>query len=290
MNTQPSWPLDSEDHLAEALREQEATPEEIADLTPALLRLAAWQAPALAAADTNALLAHLLPLLPTVSPVRQAIRARRQSQRGRLAWLLETARAQISILRPSFWLVSAAVIVLGALVVLRAGNPDQTLLLRAIGPFLAYLGTISAFRGGHLRVLEFELACLPSPVQLAIARLVIVLGYDVGLGLLLSLALWAGGVDNFLALTLSWLMPLLLVAGLALCLSLRLSVQTAAAIAYGSWLVLLALDSARTLTGYALLIPIPVAAEVVMGLLGLALLMIALLRMQAAMPRLLPRS
>ncbi|HEY7127511.1 MAG TPA: hypothetical protein VH540_26525 [Ktedonobacterales bacterium] len=35
----PSWPLDNPDHLAEALHEQEATPEEIVDLMPVLLRL-----------------------------------------------------------------------------------------------------------------------------------------------------------------------------------------------------------------------------------------------------------
>ncbi len=125
--------------------------------------------------------------------------------------------------------------------------PNEELLLRASGPFLAYLGTIIAFRGAAVRALECELVCLPSPVQLALARLVIVLGYDVGLGLALSLALWAGGASQVLALTLSWLMPLLLVAGLALLLSLRLSIQAAASVAYGSWLAVLAIDTTSTL-------------------------------------------
>ncbi len=289
MNT-PTWPLDSADHLADALREQGEAPEEIADLAPALLSLSAWQAPQPTAADTGRLLARLMPALPNLSPVRQAIRARRMSQRGRLAALLETARTQVSLFHPAFWLLSAAVMLAGAAAMLSNASLDQSLLLRAIGPFLAYLGTTTAFRGVNLRVLEFELACPSSPTQLALARLVIVLGYDVGLGLALSLALWAHDKTSFLMLTLYWLMPLLLVAGLALLLSLRLPVRTAAAISYGGWLTLLALDSTGALVGRSLFTPLSVQVEVIISLLSLAFLVIALLRLHAAVSRLLPRS
>jgi hypothetical protein len=156
--------------------------------------------------------------------------------------------------------------------------------LRAGGPLLAYLGTIVAFRGRGARVLELELVCLPSPLQLALARLVIVLGYDVGLSLALSLLLWAGGTGQVLALMLAWFTPLLLVAGLALLLSLRLSVQAAASLAYGSWLVFLAISTISNLqarAGAPALIVLP-------GCLGLVLLAIALLRMHTNMHRLLP--
>lgn len=290
MNTQPSWPLDHPDHLAEALREQAATPEEIADLMPVLLRLTEWQAPTPTAADTHALLTRLTPLLSSVSPVRQALRTRQQSQRRALFSLLETARVQVSILRLSFWLLSALVTFLGVVAVLYLREDQaQAFLLRALGPFLAYLGATSAFRGAGLRVLEFELACPPSPAQLALARLLLVLSYDAGLGFALGLALWAAGTGSFLMLTLFWLMPLLLVAGLALLLSLRLPVQAAAALAYGGWLAALVLERA---SGPATYPPLPLNSapvELLIGALGLALLAIALLRLRAAAPRLLPR-
>lgn len=289
MNIPPSWPLDSSEHLADALREQDASAEEIDALLPALLRLPEWQAPEPTPADTGRLLARLKPLLPTVSPVRQAIHARQARRRSRLAVLLETARIQVSILHPAFWLLSLLVIVAGAVAIVSGTKLEQGLLLRAIGPFLAYLSTTTAFRGSSLRVAEFELTCPPSPVQLAIARLVIVLGYDMGLGLLLSLSLWAAGSGSFLTLTLHWLMPLLLVAGLALLLSLRLGVYAAAALAYGGWLVFLAFDSDANLFNTSPFIPLTIGAEVVIGLVGLASLAIALLRIQAAMPRILPR-
>jgi hypothetical protein len=129
-----------------------------------------------------------------------------------------------------------------------------------------------------------ELVCLPSPLQLAIARLMIVLGYDVGLSLALSLLLWAGGSGQVLELTLTWFMPLLLVAGLALLLTLRFSVQAAASLAYGSWLAFLAISAVSNLQAL-LLTP---ALLVLPGCIGLALLAIALLRMHTNMHRLLP--
>jgi hypothetical protein len=274
--------------LTDALREQGATPEERADLLPALLRLSEWQAPQPEPADTRLLLARLATELPTHSPVRQAIREHRQH---RIAFLLATARAQVSLFGLGFWLVSALITLLGAGVVLIKVSPDQALMLRVSelvlrvsGPGLSYLGTIVAFRGRGARVLELELVCLPSPLQLALARLVIVLGYDIGLSLALSLMLWAGGSGDVLALTLTFLMPLLLVAGLALLLSLRLSVQVAASLAYASWLAVLAISTTSNLQARA---GAP-ALSVLLGCIGLALLSIALLRLHADMHRLLP--
>jgi len=280
-HSQSPWPPERPEQLTELLREQGASPEESADLLPVLLRLSEWQAPQPDPAGTRRLLARLAPALPAPSPVRPAIREHSQ-HRG--AFLLATARAQVSLFGTGFWLVSALVTLVGVGIVLSKVLPDQELVLRLSGPLLAYLGTIVAFRGRGAKALELELVCLPSPLQLALARLVIVLGYDVGLGLALGLALWAGGAENVLALTLSWLMPLLLVAGLALLLSLRLPVQAAASLAYGSWLAILTIGSTTNLQAL-LLTP---ALIVLPGCIGVALLAIALLRIHAGMHRLLP--
>ncbi|HEY7125430.1 MAG TPA: hypothetical protein VH540_15860 [Ktedonobacterales bacterium] len=300
MTIPPSWPLDSPEHLAEALREQGTTPEDREVLTPALLRLTEWQAPRPTATDTQRLLACLIPSLPAISPVRQAIRDRSRSQQGRLVALLEVARVQVSLVRPAFWLVSVLVLCAGVAAILegpRLGYSqtlrslfDQSLLLRALGPLLVYLGTITVFRGASLRVLEFELSCQPTPVQLTLARLLIVLGYDVGLGLLLSLALWSLGSGGFLLLTLHWLMPLLLVAGLALLLSLRLDVYRAASLAYGGWLALLLLDMQAPVFGSPPIVPLTSLAEVIFGLAGVACLALALLRLEQNLARMLPRT
>src|SRR5258708_6817494 len=283
---QSAWLFERPEQLADLLREQGASLEECADLLPALHRLSEWQTPQPEPADTRRLLARLATELPALSPVRQSIREHRQRRHTSVSLLLATARAQVSLFGPGFWLVSALVTLVGAVVVLSKILSDQEGVLGASGPLLAYLGTIVAFRGRGARVLELELVCLPSPLQLTVARLVIVLGYDVGLGLALSLALWAGGSGQVLALTLTWLMPLLLVAGLAQLLTLRLSVQAAASLTYGSWLAVLAIG---TTTNLQVLLLTP-ALLVLPGCIGLALLAIALLRIHTDMHRLLPHA
>ncbi len=269
------------DDLRERLRELDATTAEIVAWTPLVRRLEEWPEGRITPADQKHLLSVLEQAMPLHSAVRQAIR---EQKPRRVTTLLVTARAQVSLFGLSFWLVSALITLLGAVVVLGRMIPDQELALRVSGPLLAYVGTIVAFRGRGARVLELELVCPPSPMQLTIARLVIVLGYDVGLSLVLSLVLWTGGSGQVLALTLVWFMPLLLVAGLALLLMLRFSVQTASAVAYGSWLAFLAISAVSHLQGL-LLTPVLL---VLPGCVGLAELTIALVRMHANMHRLLP--
>jgi hypothetical protein len=181
--------------------------------------------------------------------------------------------------------VSALITAIGAAVVLSRLDVDQALVLRASGPLLAFLGTLVAFRGRGVRALELELACLPSPLQLAVARLAIVLGYDVLLGMALSLVLWLGATGQVLELTLSWLMPLLLVVGLAFLLSLRLPASAAASVAYASWLGILTLTAT---SGLQTLLLVPELLG--LGCIGVVLLIIALLRLRTDLPRLLPQS
>jgi hypothetical protein len=278
---QSSLPFERPEELTAALREQGATPNEAADLLPALGRLHEWPAPQPASEDTRFLVARLAKELRALSPVRQAIREHSQD---RVAILLAIARAQVSLFRPGFWLVSALITAIGAAVVLSRLEVDQALVLRASGPLLAFLGTLVAFRGRAVRTMELELACLPSPLQLTVARLVIVLGYDVLLGLALSLVFWLGATGQVLELTLSWLMPLLLVVGLAFLLSLRLQVTAAASVAYASWLAILTLTATSGLQTL-LLVPELLA----LGCIGVALLIIALLRLRTDLPRLLPQ-
>ena len=125
-------------------------------------------------------------------------------------------------------------------------------------------------------MLEFELVCPPSLLQLTIARLVIVLSYDVGLGLLLSLFFWIDRSGDILNLTLSWLMPLLLVAGLALLLSLWMKVRAAALLAYSGWLAALMVSVAGRAAGYAAPL-LSLSGAVATGLIGLILLLVATL-------------
>lgn len=285
-NFRYSTPLESAEQLKRVLREQDLSAEGAEELIPALQRLAEWPAPRPTPDATRRLLARLAVEQPRLSPVRQYMQARRANPGRRLYRLLLIARQQVGILRLSFWVLSALVACLGFLIVLTNSDQNQIVLLRIGGPLLAYLAALGAFRGIDQGVLEFELACPPSPVQLTLTRLVVVLGYDIGLGLLLSATLTAWSRESFLAITLHWLMPLLLVMGLGLLLTLRLPTLAAASIAYGGWLVLLGASSLAERSGLAGLNLSP-GGELALGLAGVALLALALLTLKKALPALL---
>jgi hypothetical protein len=215
------------------------------------------------------------------------------------------------LLRPSFWLASAFISALGVLAVV-SGVPvpapgNGVFMLRLLGPLLAVLGVAVAFRSVRLNMLEIELSCPLSPLRLTIARLVLVLGYDVALGLGVSTMLivlsgqgvgglgmsrqeWSAGLLGLVLATVGhWLAPLLLVAGLALLLCLRMPVETAAALAYGGWLALLVMalveGTNRVAGPFTALLN---NGEALVALVGVLLVIGALWRLRASLPALLP--
>ncbi len=207
------------------MRELELPAEEVVQTTAALRRLAEWRVPDPDPVDMAQLTRRLQAITGQPEP----------SFVNQITATLAIARLQVGILRPQFWLTSAAVVAVGALAVLV--RPDaQRLLLYLLGPLLGFCAVASAFSGSGQGLLECELACPPSPRQLLVARLVVVLAYTMVLGLCLTMAAgWAGAGE----LTLSWLAPLLVEVGLTLLLSLRISAERAAAIVYAAWATIL---------------------------------------------------
>lgn len=273
---------DNHDDLMASLWELDASPEDVEAWVPIVQQLAAWRDPRITPADHGRLLALLGQELPRAAPVtavRQAIR-QRLARQNRIVTMLAVVHSQVSMLRLSFWVLSALLVSLGVVIELAPSDNSVSIAwLRALAPLLAYLSVASVFRSARLHTLEWEFACPPSPLQLIAARLFIVVGYDVGLGLILSMIGWAQGEGSFLVVTLHWLMPLLLITGLALVLSLRLPAPTAAGIAYSGWLTLLVLGGGQVQGLLSL------QTELLLGLAGGSLLGLALLRFTHEIPR-----
>ena len=269
---------DNQNEPVDLLQGLDASPDDDSAWRGVVQLLSVWPDRRITAADRTRLMNALSAALPQGSVVRQAIRDR-LGRRSHLESLLATALSQVSVLRPSFWLLSGVLIALGVMVeLILTQNPITLIALRALTPLLAYYSVANLFRGARLQALEWELACPPSPLQLISARLVIVLGYDVALGSALSLVGWLQGDGSFLAVTLYWLTPLLLTAGLALALSLRLSAPIAAGAAYIGWLVLLALGAGHQN------VLLSIQGELLLILAGLALLGVALWRFGRQVP------
>lgn len=219
---------------AEALREAGLGETEARETEQVLGRLAAWRAPAPTGADTAALVSRLQAVVAAPPPRKAPI----QSE---LTIMLAAARAQLMVLPLTLWLGSAVVMVIGVALVGLGLDPSRSLVLYLVGPTLAYLGVRSGFRGSALGTTEVELSCPATPRQLVIARLVVVLGYQVAAGIVLSLPIWLWNQTAVFAVTADWLAPLLLAFGAALVLSLRFSVSAAAAVVYTAWMLVVLL-------------------------------------------------
>ena len=161
----------------------------------------------------------------------------RPTKRAPLLTQLAVGRAQLRIFPIGFWFVSALVLVIGAGLIALGLDPSRSLIFYLVGPLLAYVGMESAFPAAGARVLELELATPIGPRQLAMARLVVMFGYEIAVGTVLTLALWAADGGALLSLLMTWLMPLSLASGLTLVLSARLPVHRAATIVYAIWTV-----------------------------------------------------
>ncbi|MFZ5826035.1 MAG: hypothetical protein ACOY94_17200, partial [Bacillota bacterium] len=194
------------------------SPAELEELLAAATALRSSPTPLPTAAETDRLAALAADLVaPPPSEVARALEAG-----GRASWLAEAlaaVRPQVRILRRPFWLASAAVVAAG-LPLLDTGlrsslGIDLTYggFLLIIAPVLAALGVAYAFRSAGTGMVEVEMACPLSPVQLLLGRLFWVTAYDAALLGAASLA--AAGLEPGMRLgflLVGWLAPMLLLA------------------------------------------------------------------------------
>ena len=264
------------ERLARALAEQGLARAEVDDLLPAVERLVGWAPAPPSAGETDRLLAALHPHLPAPAP---------RAARPEFASLVGLALTQATVLRAGFWTGSAAVMLVSVLLALAAPDLGRTLVLLLAGPLLSYVGTAAGFRAQSLRVLEFEFACPITPRQLTVARLLVIVGYQVAVGLAATGLLSAAGSGPWSTVMLLWLAPMLAGTGATLLASLWIGVGRAGTLVYTGW-VLVAVTSWRLGLGWTS----SVVVELGLVALGLALMAAALTWLPAAIPRALGRA
>lgn len=249
----------------EGLNEAGLEPDEHDSAAEVLSLVASVGVPRPTPTETAALLATLERELTS----RKAPRLRIAQQ---LIADLAIARAQLLVFRLEFWIASALVMAVGVGVIAVGLDPSRSLVFYLVGPLLTYVGMQGAFSRASARVAELELATPISPRRLTLARLVVMLGYQVAVGVVLSVFLWLSEGGALVALTSTWLMPLLLASGLTLILSVRMPVYRAAAIVYAVWMLVVL--AGWRLHGPDVSVGLPV--EAAMGAAGLILMATAL--------------
>jgi hypothetical protein len=191
--------------------------------------------------------------------------------------------AQSRLVGRSVWIASALVMALGALLTLVSVNTGWApTILALVAPIVAAGGVAGLYSPARDPGYEV-VASTPAPPRLILlARLTLVVGYDVVLALLASaaLVLFGGETGGLLHLVGAWLGPLALLAGLSLVLGVRFGPDIATAGALVLWALRL-LDGSELATGLRVVTgpvtalwttgPLTVAAAAVLVLAGLLL-------------------
>lgn len=182
------------------------------DLQPVIDHLKQWHAPEPAHTDRQRLFAALLPHLP----------ARKSALRRVYEWLpMQIMLSQLRVMRAEIWLGSALVMALGLLVTLvtYAGStqPRDTLFV-VLAPVVAAVGV--AFLYSPDQALELEQALPVSFQMVLLARLVVIFGFNLLIGLAGSVLLAVTHADIQLwSLVTAWLLPMTFLSSLAFALS-----------------------------------------------------------------------
>ncbi len=155
---------------------------------------------------------------------------------GQLHHLLEVFVAQLTVVRRPIWAASALVMAIGTAVAwISPSRATSTLAL--VAPLVAAAGVGFLYGAENDPPLEIALATPTSPRLILLARLTLVFGYDLALGLLASLVIGAAELapDRILGLVQNWLGPMLLLSAMSLLLSLRLGSLMGASLVLGAW-------------------------------------------------------
>jgi len=163
--------------------------------------------------DTAQLLAKLKPAIPQPAPPFTKM------WQTRLYWFYWLLRSQMRVVRTEIWLGSAFVMALGVLVTLAVDL--QTLPFVLIAPMVAAVGVTFLYGPANDPALEIELATAVSPRMLLLARMAVLFGIDLGLGIAGSILL--AGLNSQISLwplINTWLAPMAFLSAFAFFFSL----------------------------------------------------------------------
>lgn len=145
-------------------------------------------------------------------------------------------RSQWIMFETSFWVAGLFVLLLGFLMTLLEGSGLLPLVLLLISPLMVAGSIVYLFRPETQTLRELEILTATHPVELLMARLAIVFGWNLFVVFLLILIIHLEGTQIVLwRLALAWLGPLLTLSGLALFVTLRWGVLPGAVLPLVLW-------------------------------------------------------
>lgn len=206
--------------------------------------VADWQAVARATAALGSavgappddLLARVEARLPAPAAVPALAPPAPPPARRPLRGAVALVRGQVPLIRRGLWAASSLMFMLGAAITLADPTLDGMVVLPLVAPVVAAVGVALVYGPENDPGLEIALSTPTSPRAVLLARLALVVGYDLALALLANALVAA--VDPELAfwpLVSSWLAPMFLLSSLSLLLSLVVGTASAVTVTLGLW-------------------------------------------------------
>lgn len=213
-----------DEELLKKLAEDTGSPEEAKRLLSVARRLHAWPVRTPSSEDTAKLIARLEAELPVRNP-QSAIRRLQSS------WPLLLLRSQLRVVRGEIWAASALVMALGLVVTLAIVSAEQAWLLVLIAPVVTAVGVAFIYGPDVDPALEIELATPASPRLVLLARLALIFGFNLIMGLAASVILSRVSAEvAFWPLVSTWLAPMTFLSALAFVLTVFTTNSLTAAI------------------------------------------------------------
>jgi hypothetical protein len=176
-----------------------------------------------------------LPVPPAA--VLGAVLAEVASPASAWSWAWQLLRAQVPLLEKAIWPASLLVIALGFVIALFGRGGAEVGFLEVLAPLVAAAGIATVYGSENDPSLELALATPTSPLRVLLARVTLVFGFDLVVGLMASVALLFVSPSLLLnEVVMSWLAPMTFLSALALLLSVRLGSGGAVAVASLLWL------------------------------------------------------
>ncbi|MBZ0284165.1 MAG: hypothetical protein K8L97_25730 [Anaerolineae bacterium] len=199
--------LNDRERLEAILQEDVESPEDVKSLLDVALLLNRWQAPKPDKKATLSLVDVLVREMPSV-----------HKKHWFDVWPLLLLRSQIRVVRREIWAATLLTMLLGILVTLGTytGTSEQTLPIVILAPVVAAIGVAFLYDNDSEQMMELENSTPASVRMLLLARLTLVFGFNLALGMTASLLLSLVYADVLLLpLIMSWLVPMSFLSALA---------------------------------------------------------------------------
>lgn len=155
------------------------------------------------------------------------------SQNG-IPVILQLVGSQTALMGKEFITLTMVLLVVGLLAA-NIFESSSSKFLITVSPFLGLLTLFYEYRARLYKVEEMEGTCRYSPAQVAAARILVVLGYNVVLCTAATVMIASSFAIVIGHLMMNWLAPLLLMIGIALFTSLKLGITGGCMTAGGVW-------------------------------------------------------